>query len=163
MYSQIPYVLPHTPRCETSASGLHGLVASLPNAPCGLCVEHVCMCVRTDDKTSAHLERVKEHSISNRLLWGALAHINMRFRQRNIPEAEADGPQERGLRSPVLRSSAPGGTDLSICSASSNVERRTSIRVPRIGSRLDDRRGPRHAKPKNQSSLTRSVFVCSRG
>lgn len=64
---------------------------------------HVCMCLHTDDKTSAHRERVKELSISNRLLWVALSHINVRFRQRNIPEAEGDGPRQRGLRSTVLR------------------------------------------------------------
>lgn len=54
----------------------------------------------------------------------------------------------------VLRGSVPGGTDLSICSASSNVERRMSIRVPRIGTRLDDRRGPRHAKLKTRAAWT---------
>lgn len=68
---------------------------------------HVCMRLHKDDKTSAHREMVKELSISNRLLWVALAHINMRFRQRNIPEAEGVGPRQRGLHSTVLPLVAP--------------------------------------------------------
>lgn len=56
----------------------------------------------------------------------------------------------------------PGGTDLSICSASSNVERRTSIRVPRIGTRLDDRRGPRHAELKTRAAWT-DPSLCALG
>lgn len=129
MDSQIPYVQPHTPRCETSTSGgtagrparTH---ASTAMHPAGMRAVHVC----TYGTIRHQLidKRVKEHSISNRLLWGALAHINMRFRQRNIPEAEVDGPRERGLRIAVV------SPEVRICRfaalvRTSNVERRSEL------------------------------------
>lgn len=97
MDSQIPYVqpIPHVVRHRRPVALPAGMHRLMPVSQRTLRRGNVqvCMCLPTDDKTSAHHERVKEHSISNRLPWGALAHINMRFRQRNIPEA---GEMDRG-------------------------------------------------------------------
>ena len=138
-YSPIPHVVRHR-RPVALPAGQHRL---MPVSQCTLRADVLYMCLRTDDKTSAHRKTVKEHSISNRLLWGAIAHITMRFRQRNIPEAEVDGPRERGLQSTVV---SPEVRFAALV--------RTSIRAPRIGTRLDDRRGPRHAKLKSRAAWT---------
>lgn len=146
----------NTPRCETSTSGgtacrLHRLHASFAMHHAA-CIPYMaaCVCVRT----IRHQLIVRgSKSIQHQTGYCAvrLADINMRFRQRNIPEAVGGGP---GKMVSTQYGSIPGGTDLLICSASSNVERRTSIRVPRIGTRLDDRRGPRHAKLKTRAAWT---------
>lgn len=80
-YRPVPHVVRHR-RPVAVPAGQHGL---MPASTClyGRTIRHQLI-----------VERVKEHSISNRLLWGVLDHINMRFRQRNIPEAEVGGPKE---------------------------------------------------------------------